>query len=528
MYCYASELDLRDTFLSYFHKFGLHSTGLYKKARTQTDDLVEVSKMIEKILKKEDLFPNMDHEYNSDLYKTIAPLLLLFDNIKPFVYMPIYTGTYDLKTDLEFEPDALVNYNLELPGYQLFMEYLSKYERETCYSQLLLDFSIALDRINTQKLFGEHTGSYYAMIKYWTDIPYDQLTDAGEEKLTGIIQSVKKVIGQLYKRLLFCVDNPQKCQKLNRSLNDCVELYVKLLIYSYVSAYPESDWDYLSLLLSDEIADCIMVKIGEISSGFMDEDDFFSEIPVISKLSIILFSHKPKNGSICVEYVKHNLDYVFLGDKYGDCTANKRKKQVDTQIANIHWTVYSWIMHPYYRVMEVSVITPTGRKERLIKAHIIPLIIHEQRVLMIDAIESTIKLREKTRGEINPAFDSKLFAVFAEEAIDRLFDECRRIAHLINAEAIYVELFSNAQWINRRINLLPHDSYHIDDIIMPFDNQDIITSVKHLNGLYQGDIMFELQAINTQLMEHYMKSGYKEVGVLSGRRENWKIHLRGV
>jgi hypothetical protein len=99
-----------------------------------------------------------------------------------------------------------------------------------------------------------------------------------------------------------------------------------------------------------------------------------------------------------------NAAFLQLGDLFGDCTARRANKQVDPQIANIHWTVYAWLLDTFYRVMLVHV-----DGEPVLKDHLTPLIVHGDPVLAVDALEVVPSLRDIVNGRPHRFLSTRLF-----------------------------------------------------------------------------------------------------------------------
>jgi hypothetical protein len=221
-------------------------------------------------------------------------------------------------------------------------------------------------------------------------------------------------------------------------------------------------------------------------------------------------------------YTPRNPSFVVLGDLFGDCTSLAMRAQVDSEVANIHWTVYSWLLDPYYRVLEVFW---NGRPA--IKGHILPLFIGGTPLLMLDAVEVVPQLRGLRNGRPNPTLNREMFEV-RKELLEALFEEVRVIAAKMGLETIFVEKFSNARWVRAQIDRLPSDSYHMEDVYKPFGTQLIEENIRRLTGCSTAtDVEVEIQAVNLRLMDQQMRPGFKEVAVLHGQRKDWRLSLRG-
>lgn len=248
---------------------------------------------------------------------------------------------------------------------------------------------------------------------------------------------------------------------------------------------------------------------------------------LLDKIFINFDGSSQKDG-FTTQYCPYTQNYIYSGDYFGDCTANIVKKQVDPDTANIHWTVYSWLLNPHYRIIDVY-YSQNGYKEKLLKGHIMPLIIHDRKILMIDAIEVVPKLRRFVRGRENEYFDQQLFDNISGDLLKALFEKCEELGEMMGVEAIYVEMFSNAKWVNKELSRLPSDSYNIfKDVCIPFGTGVIERNIELAQHVYPRDVIFEVQAVNCNLMEQYTKINYKEIAVLKGRRECWNLKIRGI
>jgi hypothetical protein len=198
------------------------------------------------------------------------------------------------------------------------------------------------------------------------------------------------------------------------------------------------------------------------------------------------------------------------------------RSQVDPEIANIHWTVYAWLLDPYYRVLDVYF---HGR--RVMKGHILPLIIHGRRILMLDAIETIPSIRDFLRGRRNRNISRKIYTRRLD-ILQALFGAVKDLAGRMGVEAVYVDKYSNTKWVRAEVNKLPADSYHVSDVIKPFNNDLITAVVRKILNASVGEVKEEIQARNISLMDQQLRPNYKEVGVLMGRRKDYFLAVRGI
>lgn len=215
--------------------------------------------------------------------------------------------------------------------------------------------------------------------------------------------------------------------------------------------------------------------------------------------------------------------FLTLGDVYGDCTARRVRSQVDADVANIHWTVYPWLLSPHYRVLEV-----TSDGDRAMKAHLLPLVIKGRAVLAVDALEVVPTLRDRAGGRENAHLSARLFGQ-RSEILGALFDAARRIGGRMGAGAILVDKFSNAEWVRTILEDMPTFSYHVRDVDAGFVVEPVRAMVREILGDSAGaePVDFEIQAGNLGLMDQGLRPGYKEVGVLEGDIGGHDSRLRG-
>lgn len=229
-----------------------------------------------------------------------------------------------------------------------------------------------------------------------------------------------------------------------------------------------------------------------------------------------------RKDGVEIAYARRDAAFLSSGDYYGDCTASEVRSQVDPEIANIHWTVYAWLLDPYYRVLDVYF---NGR--RVLKGHVLPLIIQGRRVLMLDAIETIPSIRDFLRGKPNRNISRPIYAR-RKELLKALFTTVKKLAAQMGVEAVYVDKYSNTKWVRAEVGKLPADSYHIRDVIKPFKNSPIEAVIHSITGAPVEDVWEEIQARNISLMDQQLRPNYKEVGVLMGRRKDYFIAMRGI
>jgi hypothetical protein len=228
-----------------------------------------------------------------------------------------------------------------------------------------------------------------------------------------------------------------------------------------------------------------------------------------------------RGSGIEVGYARRDCRFLTLGDTYGDCTAFRPRKQVDRETANIHWTVYSWLLDPFYQVLELYCDGQSA-----LKAHLVPLIIRDRRVLMLDAIEVVPKLRDYVRGKPNLFLATTLFSR-RREMLEAVSGTVTDLAAKMGVDAVYVDKFSNAAWVRAALDELPRDCYHIRDVEKPFGLEPIRRLIRSFTGDDEDVVVEEIQAVNVSLMDLGLRSGFKEVAVLVGTPSSQDAQLRG-
>lgn len=227
-----------------------------------------------------------------------------------------------------------------------------------------------------------------------------------------------------------------------------------------------------------------------------------------------------KRIGIEATYVPREEAFFFLGDLYGDCTAHRPRSQVDLDVTNIHETVYSWILDPFYRVLEVTV-----DGEAAVKGHIVPLLLHGRPVLYLDAVEAVPRLRETVRGHPNSYLSPRMYdqrrAIF-----QTLLETVLEIADRMGAPTVLVDRFSNCDWIRRELEVYETDFHHVDDVRPLFGTRPVRALLRELLG-DQSAVFEEIQAANPGLHDQGLHRGFKEAAILRGDPSENSMPLRG-
>jgi hypothetical protein len=214
------------------------------------------------------------------------------------------------------------------------------------------------------------------------------------------------------------------------------------------------------------------------------------------------------------EFAPRNASFLELGKEVGDCTADKSFRQVDRDIENIYWTVFSWFLDRQYQILRVYY-----RGQFVMKVHLLPLLVFnrdtEAVFLAVDAIETTPVFREDTRIGRAELLDMK------EHIFSRTVGEVARIAGAMGIANVYAEKFSNTRWVRQELEGFPEIYLRIGDIRKIDELEDVFELAKRVCGAAgeeaPSSVFMELQAKNTYLLPGVATvKGVKALAVLSG------------
>jgi hypothetical protein len=221
------------------------------------------------------------------------------------------------------------------------------------------------------------------------------------------------------------------------------------------------------------------------------------------------------------DYAPRDLSYLGLGRKFGDCTSDQMRLQVDIAIENIFWTVFSWILDRNYQILRVFL---DGRP--LIKCHLLPLCVEVPETelppyffLAVDAIETVPVIRVNSGESGQPAFTEQ-----RDELMRSVVREVTRIADRIGVDAVYAEKFSNAEWVRDRLARYPEIYLNTPRIIKIDDLEDVFCCAASFCRKYgfpaPERIFMELQAKNSYLMPNKVTGHNKSFAILRGSPKN--------
>ena len=390
-----------------------------------------------------------------------------------------------------------------------------------------------LRKIQIHKLLGRNTSGKLAFVRFITDhrlatldTSYIQAEIIGpieahfepfrtvelEDYDNMVMRLVSKTREQLNRQIRRLGNDHQRTKDVQACLAELNEIFpsidsIRHRIRELISGDPRQSVGYHSLCL-DYADDVVQVLFEEDPS-------------LLSRLSGPC--HYVTGVGIEARYVPREFGFLQLGDRYGDCTASSRRKQLDKHVVNIHETVYSWMLDPYYRVLEVLC-----DGEGVLKAHLLPLVIGGQNVLAVDAIEVVPEIR-------GPSSDRPGLRMYSErllrqrcEIISCLEQTVRRIADQMGIVTIIVDAFSNAAWIREWVETLSFAAYHVSDVVKPFGSAYLEKLWEQWMGTPgTGLFRMEIQALNLGLIDHGLREGYKTAGVLRGALDGLRLPLRG-
>jgi hypothetical protein len=215
-----------------------------------------------------------------------------------------------------------------------------------------------------------------------------------------------------------------------------------------------------------------------------------------------------------VEFASREASFLALGKEVGDCTADKPFRQVDRDVENIYWTVFSWFLDRQYQILKVFYAG-----QFVMKAHLLPLLATGpdggQIFLAVDAVETTPVFREDTRLGQPDLLERK------EYIFTQTVRQIARIAESMGIEHVYAERFSNTAWVRRELERFPEVYLHIGTIQKIDELEDVFEFSKRLCAVAKRErprsIFMELQMKNTFLLPGAATvRGVKAFAVLAG------------
>jgi hypothetical protein len=215
-----------------------------------------------------------------------------------------------------------------------------------------------------------------------------------------------------------------------------------------------------------------------------------------------------------VEFAPRDTSFLALGKEVGDCTADKLFRQVDRDVENIYWTVFTWFLDRHYQILKVHY-----DGQFVMKVHLLPLLaVNGSRgdiFLAVDAIETTPAFREDTHVGHPDLLEKK------EYIFSRMVEEVEGLARTMGIDRVYAERFSNTAWVRRELERFPEVYLHIGNIQKIDELEDVFELSKRVCAAAgrerPSSIFMELQMKNTFLLPGAATvRGVKGFAVLAG------------
>lgn len=215
-----------------------------------------------------------------------------------------------------------------------------------------------------------------------------------------------------------------------------------------------------------------------------------------------------------IEFAPRDASFLSLGKEVGDCTADKLFRQVDRDVENIYWTVFSWFLDRNYQILKVHY-----DGQFVMKVHLLPLLAATESggevFLAVDAIETTPAFREDTHVGHPDLLEKK------EYIFSRMVEEVEGLARAMGIDHVYAERFSNTAWVRRELERFAEVYLHIGNIQKIDELEDVFELSKRVCAAAGRErpsgIFTELQMKNTFLLPGAATvRGVKVFAVLAG------------
>ncbi len=279
----------------------------------------------------------------------------------------------------------------------------------------------------------------------------------------------------------------------------------------------------LTLLEAKELLEKLARLLGS-EIGRWTKDRLVSQADETARILWKLSQHLPlaradrlacvRGEGVEIEFVPRDAAFLTLGKEVGDCTADQLFRQVDQDVENIYWTVFSWFLDRNYQILRVY-----SDGQFVMKVHLLPLLASGRNggevFLAVDAIETTPSFREDTPVG-HPELLEKKEYIFA-----RTVEAVQRLAQSMGIDHVYAERFSNTAWVRRELEQFPEVYLHIGDIQKIDELEDVFELSKRVcaeaGRERPSSIFMELQMRNTFLMPGAATvRGVKVFAVLGG------------
>lgn len=223
-----------------------------------------------------------------------------------------------------------------------------------------------------------------------------------------------------------------------------------------------------------------------------------------------------RGSGVEIEYAPRDGSYLMLGKETGDCTSDKSPFQADTEVENIYWTVFPWILDKHYQIMKVYF-----NNEFVMKVHVLPLfLMHEDLstvVLSVDAIETVKGFREELETHKRDGLIENRELIFSS-----VMTEVEALADRMGIQRIYAEKFSNTKWVRQRFESFQEIYFHVDSLIKIDALEDVyclsLELGRRMKSNAPGEVFMEIQMKNTSLQPllTHRTAGVKPYAVIRG------------
>jgi len=220
------------------------------------------------------------------------------------------------------------------------------------------------------------------------------------------------------------------------------------------------------------------------------------------------------------EFASRDTSYLMLGKETGDCTSDKSPFQADSDVENIYWTVFPWILDRNYQVLKVFY-----DGEFVMKVHLLPLFLTHNGagdiILAIDAVETVRAFRDDLEEHRRGTLLENREAIFT-----RVIEEIEQLANRMGIRQIYAEKFSNTKWVREQFESHKEIFLHVDSLIKLDELEDVYCLSLELSRNMQlnppGEIFMEIQMKNTSLqpLVTHRTKGVKPYAVIRGNPDD--------
>lgn len=473
----------------------------------------------------------MDQSLNLEISAFAVALFSFAPDIHNFVLDEDVLDHFNLANDYGIDPTPLFHLN----DYQASLRRVVRKLNENHRSELEERYPELLECVHhvyKTNLLGSQTSAKMAFVRAATNEPIRRLSPESMRErlqcLNGIVpnlqryerrelvQSLRRLANETRRLLKIqrerLTGRPEKIAAIDQVLDDLERIV------------PPLDELVFELRILSEDDHRTAFSYDNFARSYCDHITQLIATCVAAQTYVLDSWHVRRGRGIETIYAPRTADFLLWGDRFGDCTARTTRKQVDHGTPNIHWTVPAWLLDPFYRVLLVCV-----DGEPVLKAHLLPLVICGQTVLAVDALEVIPALRDTVLREqetIHRHLSQRLFSMRLS-IVEQAFATACEIGRRMGVQAVIVDKYSNAKWVRNEVDKLPEAFYHIDEVIKPYGSQPIIKLFQRWGCELTTEPRVEVQAMNLQLMDQGLRSGYKNTGILQGKLDDGQLPIRG-